>query len=1645
MGPCINCDQIEECLVNIKDEPDTCTFTLTLNGCPPLFQGLAKQTPYRVSEIEIMGVQQPVPTGIFKTPDELATLLLQTDWQSTNAFGTYIYITKLTIPIVRICSAHSLYPPYTATTPSKIIFTAVPQPPPIFSPSYPLTPPPSPLIFPIEHQCQNELCYACEQINLPSTQKYILTCLTGLTGLAWVAPEYLGVTGLTGTQGLTGLSGHDGQPGAQGLTGNTGATGPSVEEVCTGLTNLQEQYPLTNCMYQGLIPSSVCQSFVDQLKTQPIYSKKYYIATGFLPLSSPYKPPTRPFQYILGPADFQTNTEYIILLNAMNMTIEDDLLQVNGSPDDINVVIFLDENLKLLYQIPIKSIICCPQININKNWSILTKTDLFPNQGCVPCAINICPTGPTILPGCTGLTGLAMIPANCVLKPDFDLPTEICMLPPIRKYKCCLTLNATDLFVTTPANHPTPECPWYVQEIILFGQDLTLSYSQQPICCYTDWTNLLTSNHWILQQGSITKYQFCESSNESTPLIESKNSLVVRDCFDNIVYCHQLNPPTCTETDYKNVKVIIVDYGFTGLTGYNGCDVLTGLPTGIHGDTGYHPSSTPTGCSGVLLAEPSKLLDAIPVCSNVCYICTITIEVDVFINQINIPGPWFITEIVLANNQQAIITTGFTSALQLATILTNLGWLEATPGVFTQVIIQPLPFCTSYIKITNQLEDLINPPVTPNQQIITLDTNCRADCRNIMDSNTRYIFTRIAEGQFCWMHPNCLNDSYEVKVENCPTSRCQNLTDLDNCGILAKYDLRLDIPQCTITLIQEHFKTKQGPFWINGYNIRVPNPIWSKESAKSTPKYLNQFQPLQPTPLKIPAPFSLRSLATTLEALGWICDPEPVDITYKTSKASLILNDSDKMIAGVSINLYGELGLPDQANPFDNVTFNYVIPMHTIDRVECQSQIPRDAKILLKDGTISGFTGTICAVTGPTAASSTSCTGICFVDLDCVIPLVPVPDSLETLLLSIGDCVASCTGLTGAEGLTGCETCFYTEITGVSGSGTGLVGLCDLQPYYQNCVRVSSDDIEILFNNFGGTGPNLYITEYVGVNGKRCAIDPPYDLGSNSPTLADLINGLITLGWVTDDISADPAQLSFLTCQNIHYVVINNTIDGVGFEDPQPPYPYHIGASCIMLNYCPSTDRANMTLIMGSKSITDGHCSDCDCGVCWTQICQIPGMMGNQGATGLTGFLGQTGSAGSEGPIGPSGDLGAPGPQGATGIDVGAPGRTGVLGALGPSIPGPQGPQGNKGFDGDPAGPGDPPGPQGLIGPIGPTGSQGPTGPTGPTSTLAGNNNFTPGFQGAIGLIGPQGSTGGTIGVNNGQNIGPQGSGFAGVFAQATGTNPLILEFRTIVADENIVITSDSNEISIAVDDNFDWTDTKFSGGGITTGSAAEVDNNSSLTFQSGATLFTDQIEDRAPANNGVTIDTSAGVGVDILNGGMKFENDMLNITQGPTVRSTFLEFYQFGSLTTDFEFIALPGQPGGILFNNPVNITYERIGNMVTVWIPEIIGTPINSGSGSRIISNVTPLPAVIRTGIVHLSHITYNRSPVGPVDYINTMIRIFDSFIQIQGTNGGTSSDLSGGLSFSAIDFFSKNRPRAYTYYISDTSGDYCHGPPS
>ena len=1578
LKPCIKTTDLEKCLTNIQSDPDQCTFTLTLTNCPPLFGGLGQPEPHKVQSITIFGVPQTVPSGTFTTPEELANLLDLVGWQSTSAFGTTIYLTSLSIDV----------PPYDPTKKSEIVFCTA-NTNKLFTRT-------------IDHHCDSELCYACDQFNAPQAQRYLLSLPTGPSGLAWVSPECLSVTGLTGYQGLTGLQGLLGQSGQQGPPGLTGPIGPSYNEICDCLTSLETKYPLSDCIYQGIIQPS-CLNFLNSLDDTPVGNKIYYVATGLT------NPPSV-FEFVLGPADFRTKTESIIILAAMDIIIQDGLVQVNGSPDTINRVVFLNANQELLHEIYLDPTSCCPQIRTPKESPILTKSEIFESSGCVPSFAQQCPTG-----GCTGLTGLAMIPAECVLQADFDLPTEICLLPPIQPYRCCLEISATDLFVETSWSPINPSLPWRVLEIILFDRDFTSAYNNKPITTYKDWTDLLEMNNWKQTDptGALTHYQFCLSSNES--LEKTTNKLTIVDKNGSIVYCKsQLAKPQCQQTDMKNIRLIVKDNGFTGLTGYAGCEGLTGLPTGIEGSTGYTLTS-PTGgipkvITGVKLAPPAKLLDAIPPCPDVCYICSVIVDTKQLINTIKIGSPWNITDLVLAGNTQSPPVTGFSSALQFQTILLILGWNQPdpinSPDVYSQTIIQPLPNFSSYMKIGNG---------AGKSQTINLETNCTADCRNITDADRRYIFTRLDEGQFCWMHPNCFNDPM-LNLECCPTGT--TLKSLPDCGITSKYDLRLEITGSTINLIKKHYNST-GPFWINGYKVRVPNPDWNPEDPVGglEPKWLSEIRPLDQIIL---TPFSLRTLVESLEVLGWISDIEPINIISSTLKINLVLNNSEDIILGVCLNLFGETGqYPKNGDPV-----NYIIPLNTIDRVECHD-LPRDAMILLKDAMIPGFTGTICPLpTGPT--SSTACTGICWVDLDCVVPTVPQTEPLEQQMLGLDECVTCCTGVSTSIGLTGCETCFETTTLATGLDTITVTGLCEFQAYYENRVIVSGCDVDIINRNFGGTGPNLQIQEYVSINGRRCILETPIDLGSNIITLTELVDGLIALGWVTEDPLADQVELTLLTCQNIHYIVIN----GEGADPSLPPYAYYLSASGIISNYCPSTNRANKVLIQKP--------SDC-CDVCWTQICQIPGLMGAQGGVGLTGMTGMTGPPGPGGNTGPKGIVGMQGPTGDQGIETGPRGRTGVIGPLGPIITGSTGPRGPAGAPGDPAPPGSTGGSPGPTGPPGDEGAMGPQGETGATNLTPGASNFTPGPPGTQGPS-PQGAQGASIGTSMGLNLGGEGTGLANIFKEVGPPN-VTFYFRTLIDGKNIVFNVSPNEIDISVDTDFDWGITQFFGGGnASANDAAEVDNASSLTFQSGATLFTDIIEDRDPSDNGTVIDTSAGNGVLFLEGGVEFQNDMFNTTLGPTVRPTFLELFEFGSFTTGFQFAAAGGDPAKAI-PGTVEIAYQRIGNVVTVFIPTITGTPINGPGvgGTSVIESTTSMPEIIRSTFNQIFHITYDSDSGGAGVFAQTMIRFAGPAINIHGP-AGSLNNKNAGEGWLDIDYFSNNRPTAYTYQISTLSGDYC-----
>lgn len=256
------------------------------------------------------------------------------------------------------------------------------------------------------------------------------------------------------------------------------------------------------------------------------------------------------------------------------------------------------------------------------------------------------------------------------------------------------------------------------------------------------------------------------------------------------------------------------------------------------------------------------------------------------------------------------------------------------------------------------------------------------------------------------------------------------------------------------------------------------------------------------------------------------------------------------------------------------------------------------------------------------------------------------------------------------------------------------------------------------------------------------------------------------------------------------------------------------------------------------------------------------------------------------------------------------------------------GPQGSTGERGDIG----PTGPTGEIGPTGVQGIQGDIGPTGPQGPQG-----VQGVQGIQGSMGETGSVDGLDGMNVGDGI--------GVFKEKNGD---IFEFKTLIEGKNVnLYLPNYQEISINVDDSFDWSNTIFYGlpGAI-------VSAPSSLTFATGAILYTNNIEETTPGA-GVLIDKgSTGSGVLIQDGGIQFENS--GSMGGPTLRSTFLEHYSFGSSMMSFSEIGNP------IFDT-INFQYQRIGNSITLFFP-MFNIPYVIVAGGVKIQSTTSLPNEIR-----------------------------------------------------------------------------------
>lgn len=217
-----------------------------------------------------------------------------------------------------------------------------------------------------------------------------------------------------------------------------------------------------------------------------------------------------------------------------------------------------------------------------------------------------------------------------------------------------------------------------------------------------------------------------------------------------------------------------------------------------------------------------------------------------------------------------------------------------------------------------------------------------------------------------------------------------------------------------------------------------------------------------------------------------------------------------------------------------------------------------------------------------------------------------------------------------------------------------------------------------------------------------------------------------------------------------------------------------------------------------------------------------------------------------------------------------------------------------------------------ILGPMGPSG---PSGPTGPEAEILGEN------------------------LGGGEEI------FAGMSGNT-------VQLRTIAEGENIEAQTVGNTIEIAVSNNFDWSDTIFSGV-----PGAQVQSTSSLTFNNGAILFTNIIEETT-ANNGVVIDTSNGGtaadAVTIKDGGAKFSNKVN--AQNQTVNPLFLEYFNFGTVNVDWY-----RSPPSLLLLETTTVAYQRMGNIITLYIPPFANVHNNLiATESRIVGQT--LSAILR-----------------------------------------------------------------------------------
>ena len=921
-------------------------------------------------------------------------------------------------------------------------------------------------------------CIPCSQL---SSSTNILALKDGT--LLWTEAHCLGLTGAQGPTGSVGPQGYQGSTGIQGITGEIGPTGQvTYEYVYDALVTLPDVNEL-ECVYTGIYDCSLF-TYLDNIVTT------YGIATAL----------NTPTNLVAGPITFNNNVTYQNALNALHIVIVNNVVNVTSTPSIINRIFYFNSAGNVISTITVSGTKCCPT-GVNEETEVLTKL--------------------------TGTT-LGWVSGECFTKNyNVDLPTEICSLPQLQQYQCCLPFDVSLPFLGNDVIlHPTP---WQISEIVLFGQNLTTNYAGL-IYTYVDLGNILVNNNWQLINSSI--YQFCEQRN--SPITNLTSSIKLIDTNNIVFYSASNNDVpamTCNVNNFVPICTDIYENNFQLI----------------------YKTST-----GVVLGSPDKLFNTFNTCVDITFTCTTVLATDCFFFDLAIPGPWTFTSIILSGISQIPLTTSFSTIPELQLLLLNMGWLSISSNVYTFSLVLDAPNTVSTVILKGYNG-------TTQTIILTVDTttNCNNDSNNIL----RSVLTKDENNTYCWLSPECLRTGPITVLTCCTGCTGTRLEEVNSCALTPRYDISMTLYPSTIAAINTHFQSYSlnppatTQYWIQSYQI-----------DDGTQVVLN---------IPIQIPLSVYSIAYALTP-PWSSNPvlSSIDVTQNVV---MTVNNLPYFVVGININLQGQNG--------SNLPFNYLIPIEAILGQDCPGLSSKSSLLLKKS---------------PTGSTGSTGSNFCWVDVECLMPIIPPAINLPMELADLP--------------------------------------VCNQPIVYETCVIIDSSNVEIITTQFG-TSNVVQIVQYLLVGGTVAPVNQV--IGAN-PTLAELIGAFLVAGWLISGTTSTGSILKLNTDLNIEYIVLNV----VGSNPNLPPYNYNINiGSCSTTLSCPSTNPLNSVLI---KKL--------DNTVCWTPICPSSGAQGPtgfQGPQGIAGAMGVTGPTGSQGPTG-IGILGNQGPQG-------VPGAVGSQGAQGPT------------------------------------------------------------------------------------------------------------------------------------------------------------------------------------------------------------------------------------------------------------------------------------------------------------------------------------------------------------------------------------------